>query len=409
MKMDIKTMKRTATLFSVAALSLLGLSVFAQTKPLEKKVGKYAVTIRVPEAIYAGEVTDIEFRLGDTSNNDPILGAAGVLKAKTSAKITMPAMPGMPVQTPRIHAEGVPGEYGVETYFPHGGEYQIELELTPPGDATPVKVSFIVDVKDAESAKNRKPKPKPFYAELLDKPTAKAGEPTPLHIAIRDTSTKQIVKDFDVAHTQIFHLIIVSKDLSWFVHEHPVQQSDGSFTIDQTFPAGGEYRIFADVAPKGAGSQVLPVTLKVTGDAPKANPVLVPTPLTTEVDGIKATLQSADSPLPIGKSTPLTFVLTDAKTGAKLTDLEPYLGAMGHLILINQDGQTFVHSHPMEDDASNLSAKSGSVMFNARFPKAGLYKAWGQFGRGGKVVTIPFVVRVNEDQSKAIKPLRSVK
>ncbi len=391
------------------AFSILGLSALAQTKPVEKRVGRYAVTLRLPEAIYAEETTDLEFRLADTSSDDPVLGAAGVIRAKTSAKVTMPAMPGMPVQTPKIHAEGVPGDYGVETYFPHGGDYQIELELTPPGEISPIKAAFLVTVQDAEAAKNRKQKPKPFYLELLEKPAPKAGKPMPLHLAVRNTKTKETVKEFDVAHTQIFHLIIVSKDLGWFVHEHPVQQTDGSFTIEQIFPAAGEYRIFADVAPKGAGSQVLPVTIKVAGDAPPETTALLPTPSTTNVDGVKAVLRFADAPLPVGKSTTLTFVLSDAVTGKPLADLEPYLGARGHLILIHQDGLTFVHSHPMEDDTALAAAKNGTVSFNARFPKPGFYKAWGQFGRGGKVLTIPFVFRVNENPRQAVEPLRSLR
>ena len=387
-------------LASCIALSSLSDSAFAQNKPIEKKIGKYAVTVRVPEAIYAEEVTDIEFRIGDTTNNDPVLGAAGVLRAKTLVKVTMPAMPGMPAQTPKIHAEGVPGEYGIETYFPHGGEYRVDLDLTAPGEEKPIRVSFTVAVMDAEAAKNRKPKAKPFYIELVNKPSAKAGEATPLVIAVKDAKTKETVKEFDEAHTKLIHLIVVSKDLGWFVHEHPEQQADGSFTISQTFPAGGEYRIFADVAPKGAGSQVLPTTLKVSGGAPTWNTALKPTAMTMESDGVKAQLKFGDNPLPIGRTTPLTFALTDASSGVPVADLEPYLGAMGHLILIHQDGQTFVHSHPMEDDASLAAAKSGSVAFNARFPKPGIYKAWGQFQRGGKVITLAFVINVDAKPMK---------
>lgn len=391
------TTKRLTMSLCIAVLSLLSLSTFAQIKPVEKKIGKYVVTIRIPEVIYAEEITDIEFHLGDTSNNDPILGAAGVIRAKTLAKVTMPAMPGMPAQNPKIHTEGIPGDYGIETYFPHGGEYRVELELTAPGELKPIRVAFTVDVKDAEALKNRKPKPKPFYLEIMNKPDAKSGEPTPLVLAVRDTKTKAIVKDFDIAHEKLFHLLIVSKDLGWFVHEHPEAQTDGTFTISQTFPAGGEYRVFADVAPKGAGSNVLLTTLKVSGSAPLWEATLKPTPTTTEADGIQAQLKFADNPLPIGKTTPLTFVLTDAATGKPIRDLEPYLGAMGHLIMIHQDGQTFVHSHPMEDDAAMASAKGGSVAFNARFPKSGIYKAWGQFQRGGKVVTLSFVMGVKEN------------
>jgi hypothetical protein len=60
------------------------------------------------------------------------------------------------------------------------------------------------------------------------------------------------------------HLIAVRRDLAHFAHEHPAQ--DGSdFRLRFTFPSGGDYRVFADVAPKGAGSQILMAKLKVGG------------------------------------------------------------------------------------------------------------------------------------------------
>ena len=133
----------------------------------------------------------------------------------------------------------------------------------------------------------------------------------------------------------------------------------------------------------------------MSGSAPTWETTLKPTPTTTETDGVRAQLKFANNPLPIGKTTPLTFVLTDVANGKPIADLEPYLGAMGHLLLIHQDGQTFVHSHPMEDEAAMAKAKGGVVAFNARFPKMGLYKAWGQFQRGGKVVTLSFVMNVD--------------
>lgn len=360
-----------------------------------RTVGKYAVELRVPAAgLFAEETLDLEFRLTDTSNSDPVLGAAGVIQAVAVASITMPAMAGMPAQKPKIHSEGVPGDYGIECFFPHGGEYQIDLTFTPPGEPRPFTASFKVSVKDAEAVKNRKPPRKPYYVELLNPPVARAGKPVLLRFAIHETKTKEIVKRFDEAHTKLFHLIMVSKDLGWFVHEHPEPQQDGTFTISQVFPAGGEYRIFADVAPKGAGSQVLGTTLKVQGGAQTWDTNLKPTPMTAEYGAVKASLLPEESPLPLGRSTTLTFTLTDAKTGNALTDLEPYLGAFGHLIMIHQDGQTFVHSHPREDEAGLALSRSGSVAFSGRFPKAGIYKVWAQFQRGGKVITIPFVVGV---------------
>jgi len=67
--------------------------------------------------------------------------------------------------------------------------------------------------------------------------------------------------------------------------------------------------------------------------------------------------------------------------------MEPYLGAKGHLLMVSQDGLTFVHAHPDED------LSPGSVTFLARVPKPGLYRAWAQFQRNGIVRTASFVIK----------------
>lgn len=363
----------------------------------QKVLGKYALTLRIPaEGLYASEQIDIEFRLLDTSKLDPVAGATGVTRVQTKAVVTMPEMAGMPAQSPKVHTEGVPGDYGLECYFPHGGQYQIALSLSIPGESKPLTTSFLVDVQDAEARQGKKPAPKPYYVELKAESGAEAGKPTALRFTIRDTKTKAAVKDFDIAHTKVFHLLMASRDLSWFTHEHPEAQPDGTFTISQVFPSGGLYRVYADVAPRGAGSQILGTTLTVRGAAPKPVP-LVPSALKNTVDGITANVSLA-SPVPVGRSTSIAFKLSDALSGQPLTDLEPYLGAFGHLMIIHQDGQTVVHSHPAEDEAGLAQSRKGTVLFNARFPKPGLYKAWGQFQRAGKVVTIPFVLKIGGAQ-----------
>jgi hypothetical protein len=389
-------------LMALATLLSVPVPTLAQVAPapagLQKTLGKYSLTLRLPaEGVFAGEPIDIEFRLLDTSKTDPVLGATGVVRLQTKAVVTMPEMAGMPSQYPKIHTEGVPGDYGLECFFPHGGQYQIALTLLPPGESKPITASFLIDVQDAEARQSKKPAPKPYFVEVKSQGKTEAGTPAALSFTIRETRTRTVVKDFDIAHTQLFHLILVSKDLSWFAHEHPAPQPDGSFTISQVFPMGGEYRVYADVAPKGAGSQVLGTLLKVAGKAPKTVPLMV-SGTKNSVDGITAVFRSATNPIPIGRSTSLLFKLTDTATGQPITDLEPYLGAFGHLMIIHQDGQTFVHSHPAEDDAGIAASKRGTVAFNARFPKPGLYKAWGQFQRGGRVVTIPFVLKVGGDR-----------
>lgn len=358
-----------------------------------KQAGKYSIVLRTPpEGIYAGEAIDVEFRISDTSKVDPVFGATGVRNVQSKVIITMPEMESMPESRPKIHTEGVPGDYGIECFFPHGGEYKLDLILTIPGETTPLRVSYLVDVLDEAPAGKRKVAPKPYTVDVKSKSTPKSNDPTMLQFSIRDTKSRALVRDFDIAHTKPFHLLMVSKDLSWYAHEHPEQQPDGTFQHQQSFPAGGLYYLYADVAPRNAGSQILMTSIKVNG--PTRPPVpLVPSGNTMTVSNMKAVLGGA-ARLPIGKGAQVTFQLTDTGTGDAVTDLEPYLGAYGHLIIIHADGQTVVHSHPAEDKAGIAQSKRGIVMFNARIPKPGIYKIWGQFQRAGSVITIPFVITV---------------
>ena len=55
-------------------------------------------------------------------------------------------------------------------------------------------------------------------------------------------------------HEKLLHLIIVSKDLSYFNHVHPEYKGKGVFEIENEFPAGGEYRMVADFKPTDGNS-----------------------------------------------------------------------------------------------------------------------------------------------------------
>lgn len=360
-------------------LPTLILGALALTQTNIAQAGKYQIELRVPEeGLYAGEIVDVEFRVSDRTQRDPIEGFVGVPDALPTAAVTMPAMPGMPVARPAIHREGVPGDYGLELYFPHGGDFKIALRVAPKA-GKPAFATFSVSVKDAVSRRSR---PAPYALRLVDPP--KRSGPVRLRLEVQDTKTKATVKAFDVSHTKPLHLILVSKDLGWFAHEHPVRQPDGSFVWNGRLPAGGDYLVFADVAPKDKGAQVLAAPLRLAGPAPTWPKALVPRRV-SESGGVVATLQGT---VTVGRSIPLEFDLREVATHRPVADLQPYLGAQGHLMIVHQDGATFVHSHPLEGRPT-----PGKVVFNARFPRPGIYKAWAQFQRGGVVMTFPFVFK----------------
>lgn len=208
-----------------------------------------------------------------------------------------------------------------------------------------------------------------------------------LNLMIHDAGGA-VVKNFDIVHEEKVHLIIVRDGLDQFAHIHPAVDAAGNLAVTFTFPTGGTYRLYADHQPAGGKQATATAELKVTGEAPPA-PTLTPdVPGKVKGDGLNAQV-TIDNATAGGEAT-VRFELTDA-AGKPVTDLQPYMGAMGHLVVLSSDGKQYVHAHPADDKP----AKGNMVAFQAHFTKAGLYKGWGQFRWQQEVRVIPIVVKVD--------------
>jgi mono/diheme cytochrome c family protein len=93
--------------------------------------GRFLARPKTVGPIVTGKPVDVEFTLGDTTRTDTVTGPAPVVRAKVTARVTMPSMPGMPELKASVHAEDQPGLYGLKTTFPHGGEYLVALTVQP--------------------------------------------------------------------------------------------------------------------------------------------------------------------------------------------------------------------------------------------------------------------------------------
>ena len=379
-------MRRAGFLFSLSVL--LGTPAAAQTA----RAGPYQVTPMLPPSgLYAGEEMEIEFRV-ERLDGDPGKGPAPLTWARIRGVVDMPSMPAMPRFDELAHREGIPGVYGVHPVFPHGGDYRLCLTILPPeiqpvGDPRPTEAfdfEFPLVVYDATSSPTREAaKVRPFLLDVIATPRHPvAGEPVELELRVRLANSFELreVTDFDVQHEKLMHLFIVSQDLAEFAHEHPVPAGPGLFRLTYRFPRAGRYRIFADVAPKDAGSQILSSPI-VVGEGRGA----APTPAPLRAPGTRAVLTTPEGGLPRGRTVIVTATLTDER-GRPVDDLEPWLGALGHLLLVHQDGETFAHAHP--DERERGVGRDGRIPFLVRVSKPGPYKGWLQFQRKGKVETV---------------------
>jgi hypothetical protein len=181
--------------------------------------------------------------------------------------------------------------------------------------------------------------------------------------------------------------MVISKDLSYFNHIHPEYKGGGVFEITNDFPAGGEYRLIADFKPMGGDSMTKMEWVHIEGERTKPVPIVPDASLDKTFEGKRVKL--AIDQLAANKEVTLTFSITDARTGQPVTNLQPYLGSIGHVVILTEDGEQYLHVHADEGQGTGPNA-----LFETSFPKSGTYKIWGQFQRDNQVFTTSYVVNV---------------
>lgn len=219
-----------------------------------------------------------------------------------------------------------------------------------------------------------------YAVKITTQPAAlRPGRPARLFLELLDPVTGSRVKNLREVHTKLLHLFLVSADLQWFAHEHPVLDADHRFHLDVTLPKPGLYRVLADFYPAQGTPQLAPQTIIAEGDAAPA--ALSADLLPKDTANLHAEL-STDPPLPIaGQKTRLILRVNPGE------GLQPYLGAWAHLLAASDDLIDLIHEHPW-------IANGPEMQFTLVFPRARMYRLWIQLQRNGVVNTAVFTVPV---------------
>ena len=204
------------------------------------------------------------------------------------------------------------------------------------------------------------------------------GQERTFRFRIVDTDG-ETVRDFEVEHEKRLHLIVVRRDLTRYVHVHPVEQADGSWTVPLRFGDPGTYRVFADFTAAGAERTTLGTDITVPGAA-AAEPLPAPV-ATSTTDGYDVAISSE---VEEGDERALAFTVT---RDARPVQVEPYLGADGHLVVLRQGDLAYLHAHTEEGDG-------GPIRFMVEYPSAGSYRMFLQFKDDGRVHTVAFTQEV---------------
>jgi hypothetical protein len=255
-------------------------------------------------------------------------------------------------------------------------------------------------------------------------------------------------------HGKLMHLFLLREPgLDAFAHLHPVAQgTQGADRFRVTLPPlpPGSYRVYADIVHESGFPQTLVgrVTIPVlaanlASAAPPAAagnqpPEVDPDDSWRATEPLKARgLESAgpklalladggsmlwhQEPLRARQEVTLRFEVRGAD--GQPAALEPYMGMPSHAVISRDDGQVFVHLHPMGTvsmaaqqafekqeggtgggmagmagmDRAGMkmeSARPGALSFPYEFPRSGRYRLWVQVKIDGKVQTAVFDAEV---------------
>lgn len=237
----------------------------------------------------------------------------------------------------------------------------------------------------------------------------KPGEPEKFTFKVKNANG-EVFKKYEVAHEKLMHFIGVRKDLTNFLHLHPqYNEVTGEFSIDIPFPEAGPYRLYPDFTPGIDNPDKQPVTLFT--DVQVGNPSEYLAKKVTPDTQTRKTYGNYDITFDFPKEPPkakeLTFGLTVESSGQPVTNLENYLGALGHSVIIKEGTLDFIHTHAndsttqgqaMQHNSMSSTApatKGPKITFTTAFPDSGVYKIFTQFQHQGKLTTTDYTIQVN--------------
>jgi hypothetical protein len=213
------------------------------------------------------------------------------------------------------------------------------------------------------------------------------GESGDLTFQILDENGEPL-RDFERSHDKDLHLIAVRNDGAHFRHVHPVLDKElGTWSIPWAWEAAGTYRVYADFAPAvpgGPGKLTLSRAVDVAGEL---LPTTVTETRTAPVDGFDL---SIEGDLVAGATRELTVLVR--RDGERVTGLEPYLGAFGHLVALREGDLAYLHVHADGDEPQSGETAGPEIRFAAGAPTASRYFLYLDFQVKGEVHTAQFVL-----------------
>ena len=199
-----------------------------------------------------------------------------------------------------------------------------------------------------------------------------------LTITLKDMDGN-LFDDLKVTHEKLMHLIIVNEDLETFIHLHPEKVSEGVYQANYELEEG-MYKVYVDIKPSEKAYEIQPISLMV-GDHHHHGDHAT---LEKETNWVKV-IDQYEAELDVSSFSMKDHIVLSFNINGG--EPEPYLGALGHVVIIDEKMEEFIHVHPSSTELP---------VFEAHFSKPGMYKLWAEFKLDGRVHAFPFVLEITE-------------
>ena len=248
----------------------------------ERKAGKVSADFKtIPAEVIAGEPAELVFTVrndkGEVIKDLPVVHEKPLHLLVVSDDLA---------EYYHIHPDPqADGSYRVSFTFPNGGSYKLYADYTRP-DSAQVVENFMLKVSGTERARvelkaDEKLEKTIDGVRFVMKPDAEliAGKELMLNFKVSDAKTNQPVTDLEKYLGEYAHFVIISQDLTEFVHAHPMSdmdstngkmdeskphshddkpeakdvkmQSPSEVSAHTTFPKSGLFKIFAQFQRAG--------------------------------------------------------------------------------------------------------------------------------------------------------------
>lgn len=224
-----------------------------------------------------------------------------------------------------------------------------------------------------------------------------------IRFKVYDASSGNRVTHFRILYAKPMHFIVVTSDLTYFTHNHPILDK-GDFVITTKFPKDDLYHLYISFQPFGGIEQQIGFTLPV-GQVPTNVAVAKKSPYADQIKTFGDYTVSVDTHGVLEAQAmsagfqKISFTLKDTKTRKPVTTLKPYLASFGHLTMIKQDSFDFIHVHPYSLITPSPNAIGGPTVdflpIGIYGPfKPGIYRVFAEFNPDNHLLNADFTIQV---------------